>query len=91
MNDSQIKSAVQPLPGWSECSPFILVARRRPGLPLASLPSRRAWLVELVQVAGAASQRGRDGGSERVLPLRLSNRHAGQCKDGCLGEERELC
>ena len=32
--------------GLSECPPFILVVHRGPGLPLASLPSQRAWLFE---------------------------------------------
>ena len=62
--------------GWSECPPFILVARRRPGLPLASPPSQRAWLVEPGPVCrGPLGQRDRDGGCERVQLLGLSNRH----------------
>ena len=61
--------------GLSECSPFILVPRRRPGLPLASPPSRLAWLVEPGPVfRGPLGQQDRDGGSERVLLLGLSNR-----------------
>ena len=61
--------------GCSECPPFILVACRRPGLPLASPPSRMAWLVEPGPVCrGPLSQRDRDGGCERVLLLDLSNR-----------------
>ena len=39
--------------GLSECPPFILVARHKPGLPLASPPSRWTWLVERVLFAGA--------------------------------------
>ena len=38
--------------GLLEGPPFILVARRRPGLPLASPPSRWMWLVEQVLFAG---------------------------------------
>jgi len=62
--------------GLSECPPFILVARHRPGLPLASLLSRWAWLVEPCPVCqGPLGQQDRDGGSERVLLLGLSNHH----------------
>ena len=38
--------------GLSECPPFILVACRRPALPLVSPPSRWAWLLERVLFVG---------------------------------------
>ena len=38
---------------FSECTPIILVSRRRPGLPLASPPIWRACLVEWVLFEGA--------------------------------------
>ena len=77
--------------GLSECPPFILVPRRRLGLPLAIPASRRAWLVEPGPVCwGPLGQRDRDGGGERVLLLGLSNRCVFRCEDGCSEEKREL-
>jgi hypothetical protein len=58
----------------SEYPPFILIAHRSPGLPLASPLSQWAWLVEPGLVCrGLLGQRDRDGASESVLLLGLSN------------------
>ena len=77
--------------GLSECTPFILVARSRPGLPLAIPLSWQAWLVEPGPVCrGPFGQQDRDGGSERVLMLGLSNRCVWWSEGGCSEEKREL-
>ena len=75
----------------SECLHFILVAHCRLGLPLASLLSWQAWLVEPCMICrGPLGQRDRDGESKRVLLLGVSNLHAGQHEDGCSQQEGKM-